>query len=286
MPLEILRKQAIRLRRPVNVISGRAKPLAEASGVRRRVLCMITSELFWSSTKLWQLFLLESWAILLTVVVRIREEILPRFQTLWCWIIRRRNSSIGSRKSRYRAAYKSTPQPLTRPHGPGRGRGRCGAYLFEPEIEAGEEAEMQGAVPGCSCWLCFADDHDDVEQRLGNNDSYIYHYFYSQFIIFGCVIREKRDLSQHSQTRTSWTRSLALAPARPVRPCQGLRGWLCASVEAADHQCWLVVFKHCKFCVFSVDYGSNMYNSSIHELYILSENLYICPHNRKVHCMC
>ena len=41
MPLEILPKQAIRLRRPVNVFSGRAKPLAEASGVRRRVLFMI-----------------------------------------------------------------------------------------------------------------------------------------------------------------------------------------------------------------------------------------------------
>ena len=119
---------------------------------------------------------------------------------------------IKNLDSRYRAAYKSTPQPLTRPHGPG--RGRRGAYHFEPEIEAAEEAEMQGAVPGCSCWLCFADDHDDVEQRLGNNDWYIYHYFYSQFIIFGCVIREKRDLSQHSQTRTSWTRSLALAPRR------------------------------------------------------------------------
>ena len=51
--------------------------------------------------------------------------------------------------------------------------GRAGAYRFEPEIEAGEEAEMQGAVPGCSCWLWFADDHDDVEQRLGNNDWYI-----------------------------------------------------------------------------------------------------------------
>ena len=60
--------------------------------------------------------------------------------------------------------YKSTPQPLTWPHGPG--RGWRGAYHFEPEIEAGEEAEMQGAVPGCSCWLCFADDQDDVEQRL------------------------------------------------------------------------------------------------------------------------
>ena len=80
---------------------------------------MITSELFWWSTKLWQHFLLESWAILLTVVVRIREEILPRFQTPWCRIIRRRNCSIGSRKSRHRAAYIIS-QPLTRPR-PARG---------------------------------------------------------------------------------------------------------------------------------------------------------------------
>ena len=37
---------------------------------------------------------------------------------------------------------KSTPQPLIGPHGPGP---RRGAYRFEPEIEAGEKAEMQGA---------------------------------------------------------------------------------------------------------------------------------------------
>ena len=57
---------------------------------------------------------------------------------------------------------------------------------------------------------------------------------------------------------------------------------LCASVEAADHQCWLVVVSNIViFCVFYVDY-SNMYNLSINELYILRGNLYIFPHNRIV----
>ena len=49
---------------------------------------------------------------------------------------------------------KSTPQPLTGAHGPGgRGRPRRGAYRFEPEIV--KKAEMQGAVPGCSCCRAF-----------------------------------------------------------------------------------------------------------------------------------
>ena len=78
---------------------------------------------------------------------------------------------------------------------------------------------FRGSVAG------FADDHDDVKQRLGNNDWYIYHYFYSQFIS-GCVIREEKRLvstlsdsyimNSQSRTRT--------APAWPVRPCQGLSG--------------------------------------------------------------
>ena len=71
----------------------RAKPPADDVYCDAVYLCMITSELFRWYTKLWQLFLLESWAIILTDVVRIREEILPWFQTPWCWIIRRRNGN-------------------------------------------------------------------------------------------------------------------------------------------------------------------------------------------------
>ena len=105
-PLEILAKQAVRIRGSIRHFE-KGKTPSRRRELRRRIyfyLCMITSELFRWYTKLWQLFLLESWAIILTDVVRIREEILPWFQTPWCWIIRRRNSSIGSRKSRHRAA--------------------------------------------------------------------------------------------------------------------------------------------------------------------------------------
>ena len=195
--------------------------------MRRCVLCMIASELFRWSTKLWQLFLLESWAILLTDVVRIREEILPQFQTLWCWIIRRRNASIGSRKSRHRAAYIS--QPLNPDMAARAGAGAARIILhFEPEIEAGEEAEIckvlfRGAVAG------FADDHVDVEQTLGNNDWPVHLSLFLFSIYFWlCYSGEKRFVSTLSY---SYTRSLALAPRRPqpawpVRLCQGLRVWL------------------------------------------------------------
>ena len=88
---------------------------------------------------------------------------------------------------------------------------------------------------------------------------------------------------QHSQTRTSWTRSHGLAPRHaPPFPALNSRGWrglTYASVEEADHQCWLVVVSNIVFFrVFSVEY-SNMYNLSINKLCILRGNLYICPHN-------
>ena len=120
-----------------------------------------------------------------------------------------------------------TPQTLIRPHpGP---RRRC-AYRIEPRklswrriIKQSCKVSFRGAIAG------FADDHDDDEQRLSNNDWYVYN-FHSQFI-FGCVFHEKRDSSQHSGlrlVRTSWTRSLALAPHRPqpAWPMRGrVRGW-------------------------------------------------------------
>ena len=103
--------------------------------------------------------------------------------------------------------------------------------------------------------------------------------FSLQFIFW--FIREKR-VPQHSQTRTSWTRSHGLAPRHPHSQPSTLGGWRglpYASVEEADHQCWLVVVSNIVFFrVFSVEY-SNMYNLSINELCILRGNLYICPHN-------
>ena len=107
-------------------------------------------------------------------------------------------------------------------------------------------------------------------------------FVFSLQLNFGCVIREKR-VPQHFQTRTSWTRSHGLAPRHaPPFPALNSRGWrglTYASVEEADHQCWLVVVSNIVFFrVFSVEY-SNMYNLSINELCILRENMYICPHN-------
>ena len=148
-------------------------------------------ELFWWSTRLWQLFLLyKSWAVLLIVVVRIGDEILPRFQTpcLLNYQTEKFQKAICSRKSRHRAALqscKSTPQPLTGAHGPGPAAARRGAYRFEPEIL--KKAEMQGCRSGLQLLQGFSDDHDDVDQRLGNNEwlvGYIYHYLYSHCNLF------------------------------------------------------------------------------------------------------
>ena len=58
---------------------------------------------------------------------------------------------------------KSIPQPLTGRAGAGRG-----AYRFEPEIV--KKAEMQGGRSGLQLLQGFSDDHDDVDQRFGNND--------------------------------------------------------------------------------------------------------------------
>ena len=89
-------------------------------------------------------------------------------------------------------------------------------------------------------------------------------------------------MPQHAQTRTSMnsqSRSRTAPPPFPALNSRGWRGLTYASVEEADHQCWLVVVSNIVFFrVFSVEY-SNMYNLSINELCILRGNLYICPHN-------
>ena len=83
---------------------------------------------------------------------------------------------------------------------------------------------FRGAIPG------FADDHDDVEQRLiSKNDWYVYN-FHSQFI-FGCYSGEKRLVStlrlvHHSHHELAVSHSIAPRrpqPAWPARPCQGLK---------------------------------------------------------------
>ena len=101
---------------------------------------------------------------------------------------------------------------------------RRGAYRFEPEIV--KKAEMQGAVPGCSCCRAFPmittmsiKDSATMTGRL-----HLSLFVFSLQFIFGCVIREKR-VPQHSQTRTSWTRSHGLAPRHPPFPALNSRGW-------------------------------------------------------------
>ena len=79
----------------------------------------------------------------------------------------------------------------------------------------------------------------------------------------------------------SQSRSRTAPPPFLALNSRGWRGLTYASVEEADHQCWLVVVSNIVFVrVFSVEY-SNMYNLSINELCtsILRGNLYICPHN-------
>ena len=77
------------------------------------------------------------------------------------------------------------------------------------------------------------------------------------------------------------SRSHTAPPPFPALNSRGWRGLTYASVEEADHLCWLVVVVVSNivfFRVFSVEY-SNMYNLSINELCILRGNVHICPHN-------
>ena len=100
---------------------------------------------------------------------------------------------------------------------------------------------FRGAIAG------FADDHDDVEQRLSNNDWYVYN-FHSHFCCW-CVFQEKRDLSQlNTQDSDSYImNSHAVSHSHragisqpgpgPCAAVSGVEGLTCVSVEAADHQC-------------------------------------------------
>ena len=82
---------------------------------------------------------------------------------------------------------------------------------------------FRGAIPG------FADDHDDVEQRLiSKNDWYVYN-LHSQFI-FGCYSGEKRLVStlrlvhhSHHELAVSHSRRAGPSQPGPARPCQGLK---------------------------------------------------------------
>ena len=119
-----------------------------------------------------------------------------------------------------------TPQTLTRPH-PGPPR-RCGIVLslkFSWRRIIKQSCKVSivpGAIPG------FADDHDDVEQRLiSKNDWYVYN-FHSQFI-FGCYSGEKRLFStlrlvvvhhSHHELAVSHSRRAGVAGER-VRRASG-----------------------------------------------------------------
>ena len=198
------------------------------------------------------------------------------------WIIRQRNSRrlFACRNSRHRAAYSHVSQPLNPWQGrTGRGRPRRGAYRFEPEIV--KKAEMQGAVPGCSCCRAFPmittmsiKDSATMTGRL-----HLSLFVFSLQFIFGSFGRKEclnTPRPVHHELAVTVSHRATPIPALNSR---GWRGLTYASVEEADHQCWLVVVSNIVFVrVFSVEY-SNMYNLSINELCILRGNLYICPHN-------
>ena len=176
---------------------------------------------------------------------------------------------------------KSTPQPLTGADGPGPAAARRVSF-WAWNCKESRDARCRGAVPGCSCCRAFpmitTMSIKDSATMTGRLHLSLF-VFSLQFIFW--FIREKR-VPQHSQTRTSWTRSHGLAPRHPhSQPSTlgGGGGWQMLALRRRDHQCWLVVVSNIVFfCVFSVEY-SNMYNLSINELCILRGNLYICPHN-------
>ena len=84
--------------------------------------------------------------------------------------------------------------------------------------------------------------------------------------LFLVVIREKRDLSQpsdsyiiphhsHHELAVSHSRRAGPSQPGPARPCQGLKVDMRIALRrrgAADHQCWLVVltFVHALFVYF------------------------------------
>ena len=200
---------------------------------------------FWWSTRLWQLFLLyKSWAVLLIVVVRIGDEILPRFQTpcLLNYQTEKFQKAICSRKSRHRAAYSHVSQPLNPWQGrTGRGRPRRGAYRFEPEIV--KKAEMQGAVPGCSCCRAFpmitTMSIKDSATMTGRLQLSLF-VFSWQFIFGSFGRKECLNTPRPVHHELAVTVSHRATPI-PSPQHSGWRGLTYASVEEADHQCWLVV---------------------------------------------
>ena len=145
---------------------------------------------------------------------------------------------------------------------------------------------FRGAIPG------FADDHDDVEQRLiSKNDWYVYN-FHSQFI-FGCYSGEKRLVStlrlvhhSHHELAVSHSRRAGPSQPGPARPCQGLKVDMRIALRRRGGPSVLassINIVHALFVYFLlITSSNNMYDLSINKLYILLGNLYICPHNRKV----
>ena len=144
---------------------------------------------------------------------------------------------------------------------------------------------FRGTIPG------FADDHNDVEQRLiSKNDWYVYN-FHSHFI-FGCYSGEKRLVStlrlvhhSHHELAVSHSRRAGPSQPGPARPCQGLKVDMRIALRRRGGPSVLassINIVHALVRVFSVDCSNNMYDLSINKLYILLGNLYICPHNRKV----
>ena len=138
------------------------------------------------------------------VVVRIGDEILPRFQTpcLLNYQTEKFQKAICSRKSRHRAAYShacnSTPDRGARA---GAGRPQRGAYRFEPEIV--KKAEMHlGAVPGFSCCRAFPMITTMSIKDSATMTGRLFIIICILIAIYFWFIREKR-VPQHSQTRTS-----------------------------------------------------------------------------------
>ena len=197
--------------------------------------------------------------VLLIVVVRIGDEILPRFQTpcLLNYQTEKFQKAICSRKSRHLChiqSCKSTPQPLTGlgAHGPGPAAARRVSFWAWNCKESRDARCRSGAavIAGLFRWSRRCRSKTRQQWLVG----YIYHYLYSHCNLFLVHSGEKSAwtlpdpyiMNSQSRSRTAPPPSFLALNSREWR------GLTYASVEEADHQCWLVgASSSIKHCIFS-----------------------------------
>ena len=118
--------------------------------------------------------------------------------------------------------FKSTPQPLTWPHGPG--RGRRGTYRFEPEIKAAEEAEMQGAVLGAVAGFALP----MITTMLNKDSATMTGTFIIIFILnllFLVVLFGRKETCLNTLRLVHHALAVSHSPRAGPGPCRRVRAW-------------------------------------------------------------